>query len=74
MADAMFHGVDSGWMQAQWRDCADKAAQSCNTHHEKLIEVAVGDGNKFKTLQQRICHTRSFVKHPHIKVEPCKLS
>lgn len=27
MADATFHGVDRGWMQAQWRDCADKAAQ-----------------------------------------------
>ena len=27
MADATFHGVDLGWMQAQWRDCADKAAQ-----------------------------------------------
>ena len=24
---ATFHGVDLGWMQAQWRDCADKAAQ-----------------------------------------------
>ena len=27
MADATVHGVDLGWMQAQWRDCADKAAQ-----------------------------------------------
>lgn len=23
----LFHGVDRGWMQAQWRDCRDKAAQ-----------------------------------------------
>ncbi|MBR4184312.1 MAG: helix-turn-helix domain-containing protein [Clostridia bacterium] len=27
MDDAKFHGVDRGWMQAQWRDCRDKAAQ-----------------------------------------------
>lgn len=27
MPDATFHGVDLGWMQAQWRDCADKAEQ-----------------------------------------------
>lgn len=24
---ATFHGVDVGWMQAQWRDCRDKAEQ-----------------------------------------------
>ena len=23
----LFHGVDRGWMQAQWRDCRDKAEQ-----------------------------------------------
>lgn len=23
----LFHGVDRGWMQAQWRDCKDKAEQ-----------------------------------------------
>lgn len=27
MADATFHGVDQGWMQAQWRGCRDKAEQ-----------------------------------------------
>lgn len=27
MAEAKFHGVDLGWMQAQWRDCVDKARQ-----------------------------------------------
>lgn len=27
MADATFHGVNVGWMQAQWRDCADKPTQ-----------------------------------------------
>lgn len=27
MADATFYGVDLGWMQAQWRDCRDKAEQ-----------------------------------------------
>lgn len=27
MSDATFYGVDRGWMQAQWRDCRDKAAQ-----------------------------------------------
>ncbi len=25
--EIMFHGVDLDWMQAQWRDCADKAKQ-----------------------------------------------
>lgn len=27
MAEARFHGVDLGWMQAQWRDCANKRMQ-----------------------------------------------
>ena len=27
MAEAKFHGVDIGWMQAQWRDCLDKGGQ-----------------------------------------------
>ena len=27
MSDATFYGVDRGWMQAQWRDCKDKAEQ-----------------------------------------------
>ena len=27
MAEAKFHGVDLGWMQAQWRDCLDKGGQ-----------------------------------------------
>lgn len=27
MAEAKFYGVDRGWMQAQWRDCKDKAEQ-----------------------------------------------
>ena len=26
-SDQKFYGVDRGWMQAQWRDCADKAEQ-----------------------------------------------
>lgn len=26
-AEQKFHGVDLGWMQAQWRDCADKGKQ-----------------------------------------------
>jgi hypothetical protein len=26
-ADVTFHGIDVSWMQAQWRDCADKAEQ-----------------------------------------------
>jgi len=49
MADATFHGVDLGWMQAQWRDCADKAAQlkifqdmTGKAPVEKILE-AVGD-------------------------------
>ncbi len=27
MDEPKFYGVDLGWMQAQWRDCADKAEQ-----------------------------------------------
>ena len=27
MAEAKFHGVDIGWMQAQWRDCVNKRMQ-----------------------------------------------
>lgn len=27
MAEPKFHGIDLGWMQAQWRDCADKGRQ-----------------------------------------------
>ena len=27
MADGKLYGVDIDWMQAQWRDCADKGAQ-----------------------------------------------
>jgi len=27
MAEAKFHGVDLGWMQAQWRDCVNKRMQ-----------------------------------------------
>ena len=27
MAEAKFHGVDLGWMQAQWRDCVNKRVQ-----------------------------------------------
>lgn len=27
MAEARFHGVDLGWMQAQWRDCVNKRMQ-----------------------------------------------
>lgn len=27
MAEARFHGVDLGWMQAQWRDCVNKRVQ-----------------------------------------------
>ena len=27
MAEAKFHGVDIGWMQAQWRDCVNKRVQ-----------------------------------------------
>ena len=49
---------------------AHLAHQARHTHHEKLVEVVAGDGQKTQALEQRMVAIAGFFQHPHVEAQP----
>lgn len=72
----LFHGVDRGWMQAQWRDCRDKAEQleifrDMTDHKATVQEIldAVGEPEYCGPIGPRKRTYHSFTPEEDARIE-----